>query len=125
MGENTRLRESTRSPPLLVTKLNAPPQREQTVRRDRLLDRLRPAAGVKLTVIAAPAGCGKTTLLGTWRDIEAPQRPVAWLTIDEGDNDPVVLWSHLLEALRRVSLDIDPSSPASVGAARIVSIVGR
>jgi LuxR family maltose regulon positive regulatory protein len=70
--------------------------------RGRLLERLRPKPGVKLTVLAAPAGCGKTTLLGMWRDIEARRRAVAWVTLDEGDNDPVVLWSHVLEALRRV-----------------------
>src|SRR5207247_8264775 len=89
-------------PALLMTKLHPPPSREQTVARERLVERLRPGDGVKLTVIAAPAGCGKTTLLGMWRDVEATVRPVAWVTLDEGDNDPVVLWSHLLEALRRV-----------------------
>src|SRR5690349_20722577 len=89
-------------PRLLLTKLHPPPRREQTVVRDRLVQRLRPRMGVKLTVVAAPAGCGKTTLLGAWREAEASLRPVAWVTVDEGDNDPVVLWSHVLEALRRV-----------------------
>jgi ATP/maltotriose-dependent transcriptional regulator MalT len=80
---------------------------------------------MKLTVVAAPAGCGKTTLLGTWRDAEAAVKPVAWLTIDEGDNDPVVLWSHLLEALRRAAPDLGTSLPESVGAPRSVEVVAR
>ena len=40
-----------------------------------------------------PAGYGKTTLLAAWREAEAARKPVAWLTLDEGHNDPVVLWS--------------------------------
>jgi LuxR family maltose regulon positive regulatory protein len=92
--------------------------------RDRLLERLGPAAGVKLLLVAAPAGCGKTTLLGMWRELESVRCPVAWLTLDEGDNDPVVLWSHVLEALRRVCPALDDAvAPERVGAARIVDVV--
>ena len=112
------------APPLLMTKLHPPPRREQTVARDRLVERLGPKPGVRLTVVAAPAGCGKTTLLGTWRDVEASSRPIAWVTLDEGDNDPVVLWSHVLEALGRVCPGVGLSAaPASVGAARIVDVL--
>ena len=60
--------------------------------------------------MAAPAGCGKTTLLGTWRELEQTARPVAWLSLDEGDNDPVVLWSYVLAALRGVCPALDVSS---------------
>jgi len=90
-----------RTPALVLTKLHPPPRREQSVARERLAERLRPRSGVRLTVVAAPAGCGKTTLLGMWHDAEASRRSVAWVTVDERDNDPVVLWSHVLEALRR------------------------
>lgn len=79
---------------------------------------------MKLTVVAAPAGCGKTTLLGTWRDVEGT-RPVAWLTIDEGDNDPVALWLHVIEALRRVRPEAVEAVPAPASAARIVDVVVR
>src|SRR5262249_11311297 len=101
---------------LLVTKLHPPPRREQTVARGRLVERLRATPGVKLTVVAAPAGSGKTTLLGAWREFEQETRPVAWLTLDDGDNDPVVLWSYVLAALRSVvpTLDVS-SSPERVG----------
>ena len=117
MTETTRLREPPpRSPPLLVTKLHPPPEREHTVARDRLFDRLRAGPGIKVTVIAAPAGYGKTTLLGGWRDSEATARPVAWLSLDEGDNDPVVLWSYVLEALRGAYPDLHvPASPEEFG----------
>jgi LuxR family transcriptional regulator, maltose regulon positive regulatory protein len=89
------------SPPLVVTKLDPPAAREQTVVRERLLERLQPGPGVKLIVVAAPAGSGKTTLLGMWREAETGSRPVAWLTLEKDDNDPVVLWAHALEALRQ------------------------
>jgi ATP/maltotriose-dependent transcriptional regulator MalT len=125
MGEATRPREPARSAPLLITKLHPPPRREQTLARDRLVERLRPRVGVKLTVVAAPAGCGKTTLLGMWRDVEATVRPVAWVTLDEGDNDPLVLWSYLLEALRRVCPGIDYPLPTSVGAPHSVEVLLR
>jgi LuxR family maltose regulon positive regulatory protein len=120
-----RLREPARSAPLLITKLHPPPRREQTIARDRLVERLGLSAGVKLTVVAAPAGCGKTTLLGMWRDVEATARPVAWVTLDDGDNDPVVLWSHALEALRRASPGIDSSLPALVDAPHLVDVALR
>jgi LuxR family maltose regulon positive regulatory protein len=110
-------------PAFLETKLHPPPVRPQTVMRDRLLERLVAAAGPKLVLVAAPAGCGKTTLLGNWRELEAGHRPVAWLTLDQGDNDPVVLWTHVLEALRRICPAIDASVvPEQVGAVRIVDV---
>jgi LuxR family maltose regulon positive regulatory protein len=90
-AQATDLRTPETQSQLLLTKLHPPPQREQTVVRGRLVERLQPRAGVKLTVVAAPAGCGKTTLLGAWREAEARRRPVAWVTLDEGDNDAVVL----------------------------------
>jgi LuxR family maltose regulon positive regulatory protein len=71
--------------------------------RDDLLQRLGAGAGLGLTVVACPAGFGKTSLLAAWYQAEAPRRAMAWLTMDKDDNDPAVLWSYLLEALRRVS----------------------
>jgi ATP/maltotriose-dependent transcriptional regulator MalT len=113
-----------RPPALVRTKLHPPPRRAQTVVRDRLLERLRPRAEVKLTLVAAPPGYGKTTLLGMWREVEATTRPIAWLTLDKGDNDPVVLWWHVLEALRGVCPGIGvSSSPHTVGGARLEDIV--
>src|SRR5262245_19562866 len=122
---HTTRREPVGSRRLLVTKLQPPVHREQVVVRRRLVERIRPGTGVKLTVIAAPAGCGKTTLLGMWRDAESLRRPVAWLTLDEGDNDAVVLWSHVLEALRRVNPQIGRSVPAPANSSSVVDVVVR
>ena len=111
-------------PSVLLTKLYPPAVRDQTLARDRLLERLRGGSGCRLTLVAAPAGCGKTTLLAVWREVEATQKLVGWLTLDEGDNDPVVLWSHAIEALRRVCPAVGESiSPEVVGAAPIVDVV--
>ena len=86
------------------------------VQRARLQEQLRAALGAKLVVLAAPAGYGKSTLLATACELGELAGPVAWLTLDKEDDDPVVLWSYLLEALRRAcpALEI-PSSPESVG----------
>jgi LuxR family maltose regulon positive regulatory protein len=120
----TQAREPAAAPLLLMTKLHPPPRREHTVDRDRLVERLRAPPGIKLTVVAAPAGCGKSTLLGTWRELEESARPVAWLTLDDGDNDPVVLWSYVLAALRRVRPGLGNGvSPGLVSVARIVDVV--
>jgi LuxR family transcriptional regulator, maltose regulon positive regulatory protein len=117
-------REELREPSVLLTKLHPPALRNQTVARERLLKRLQPKRGVRLVVVAAPAGSGKTTLLGTWREAEATRRAIGWVSLDEGDNDPVVLWSHVLEALRRACPTLEtPRGPDVVGAARIIDSV--
>jgi LuxR family maltose regulon positive regulatory protein len=117
-------REEHDRPALLLTKLYPPAARTQTIVRERLLERLRPEPGVRLILVAAPAGSGKTTLLGAWREAEAERRMVAWVSLDEGDNDPVVLWSHVLESLRRACPTLEiRRGPELVGAARIADTV--
>lgn len=111
------------STPLLLTKLHPPTVRNQWVVRDRLLERLRAEPGVKLTVVVAPAGSGKTTLLGTWLQIETARRPVAWVSVDEGDDDPTVFWSYVLESLRRACPALEAVRiPEQLGPARIVDV---
>jgi len=120
MASRTARAGQTASPPLVVTKLDPPAAREQTVARERLLERLQPGPGLKLIVVAAPAGSGKTTLLGKWREGEAGVRPVAWLTLEKEDNDPVVLWAHALEALRNACPGLSETlSPESLDEGRI------
>src|SRR5271165_2826040 len=119
-----RVQQGTERPILVGTKLHPPPVREQTIPRERLLERLRSGSDRRLTLVACPAGFGKTTLLAAWREIEASQKPVAWLTLDEGDNDPVVLWSYAIEALCRVCPGIGQSvSAETAGAAPIFEVV--
>jgi LuxR family maltose regulon positive regulatory protein len=84
--------------PVISSKVQ-PPVRRRRVSRPRLLA-LCSGARRKLTVIRAPAGWGKSTLLAEWHATEAGSRRFAWLTLDRGDNDPVRFWSYLIEALR-------------------------
>jgi LuxR family transcriptional regulator, maltose regulon positive regulatory protein len=84
---------------VIETKLVAPPVRPGTVVRGALLDRLAGAGASSVVGIFAPAGYGKTTLLAQL--IAREQRPVAWVSLDEGDNDPVVLLLHVAVAVDR------------------------
>jgi LuxR family maltose regulon positive regulatory protein len=87
---------------LLRSKLYVPPVRAEWVSRPRLIERLNSGLHRKLTLISAPAGFGKTTLLAGWihsagTDGHAPS--IAWLSLDEGDNDPARFWAYALAAL--------------------------
>ncbi len=89
-------------PPLLSTKLHAPRPRREMVDRRRLTDRAA-ASLPPLTLVSAPAGFGKTTLLTDWcADADRHGRSVAWLSLDERDNDPTLFWSYLLAAFATV-----------------------
>ncbi len=91
-------------PTLLTTKLFVPPARAHLVDRPRLFDRLQSGLRGKLTLIAAPAGCGKTTLLSAWRATVAPPAPLcAWVSLDPTDNDPLRFWSYVIAALDGVA----------------------
>jgi LuxR family transcriptional regulator, maltose regulon positive regulatory protein len=68
-----------------------------------LLNQLDAGPARKLTLIGAPAGYGKTTLLNQWRRAEESNRPFAWVSLDKQDNDPIRLWRHIVEALHRVT----------------------
>jgi LuxR family transcriptional regulator, maltose regulon positive regulatory protein len=82
--------------------LRAPlPRPEQIVRRG-LLEFLHDALERKVSIISAPTGYGKTTLLAHWRQVEEADLSFAWVSLDEQDNDPVRLWRHIVESLRRV-----------------------
>jgi len=88
----------------LETKFHIPPWREGGVTRPRLLERLQSGLGEcrKLTLVSAPAGYGKTTLIAEWlRTIEDDSR-VAWLSLDESDNDPLRFFGYWLASLRRL-----------------------
>jgi ATP/maltotriose-dependent transcriptional regulator MalT len=77
---------------LLSTKLHAPGARPGFVSRSRLTERLDEALGRGLVLVCAPAGYGKTALLAGWA--RHRERPVAWLSLDAGDNDPARFWRH-------------------------------
>ena len=93
--------------PLLETKLHAPRRREGLVERPRLTDRLAEATLPSLTLVAAPAGFGKTTLLAEWLSPDGPEgHPTAWLSLDPGDNDPTLFWTYVVTALRSIVPDV-------------------
>jgi len=90
--------------PLLTTKLYIPPLRPNVVSRSRLIERLNEGLHRKLTLISAPAGFGKTTLLSAW--VEGIDRQVAWLSLDEGDGDPARFLTYLVAALQTIAPNI-------------------
>jgi LuxR family maltose regulon positive regulatory protein len=92
------------STPILATKLYVTPPQAKVVLRHRLIKRLNEGLHRKLTLVSAPAGFGKTTLLGGW--LAGRERPAAWLSLDEGDNDPTRFLAYLVAALRTVAADI-------------------
>jgi LuxR family maltose regulon positive regulatory protein len=89
------------STPILATKLYVPPPRPEAVLRPRLIERLDDGLHRNLTLVSAPAGFGKTTLLGGW--VATLPRPAAWLSLDEGDNNPTRFLAYLVAALRTIA----------------------
>jgi LuxR family maltose regulon positive regulatory protein len=91
---------------ILATKLYIPQPRSKIVPRTRLIERLNEgtSSGSKLTLISAPAGFGKTTLVSEW--IAGCGRSAAWLSLDEGDNDPTRFLTYLIAALQTIKANI-------------------
>ena len=88
------------STPILATKLYVPVPRPKIVLRPHLIDQLNKGLHRKLTIISAPAGFGKTTLVSEW--VASCERPVAWLSLEEGDNDPTRFLTYLITALQTI-----------------------
>ena len=103
--------------PVLATKLFVPPPRSQAVARPRLIAQLNAGlrSGRKLTLVSAPAGFGKSTILSEWvaeiRQRE-PQMRVAWLSLEASDNDPVRFLGYLVAALQQADAGIGAEAPA-------------
>jgi ATP/maltotriose-dependent transcriptional regulator MalT len=92
---------------LLAIKLCASRRRYVFLPRPRLCERLGEGMGRRLTLISAPAGFGKTTLLSQWfTALSSDQWPVGWLSLDEVDNDPSRFWTYFIAALRKVHPDV-------------------
>src|SRR3954463_12888435 len=90
------------STPILATKLYIPPPRPKAVLRPRLVERLNEGLrhNRKLTLIAAPAGFGKTTLLSAW--LTGCGRKAAWLSLDQADSDPIRFLTYFVAALQKI-----------------------
>ena len=89
--------------PLLETKLYIPRWRPGLVPRPRLIERLDQGTQGKLTLVSAPAGFGKTTLLAEWLAARAAgERAAAWVSLDQRDTDPALFWAYFVTALQAV-----------------------
>jgi len=89
---------------LLATKFHIPPVPPQPVRRERLIAELNKSTGVKLTLISAPAGFGKTTLVSMWA--RQVSMPVVWLSLDKDDNDLARFLAYIITAFQKIQADI-------------------
>ena len=86
--------------PLIATKLYVPKLQRGLVTRPRLIAHLRRGADTKLTLVSAPAGFGKTTLIADWLgETSDDDRSVAWLSLDPVDNEPSSFWTYVVSTL--------------------------
>ena len=105
---------------ILTTKLYIPPPPSNLVFRPRLIEKLNQGIESKVTLISAPAGFGKTTLLSEYA--ASCDLPLAWYSLDDGDNDPVLFITYLISALQTIEQNIgkgilnllDLSQPSSI-----------
>ena len=100
--------------PILRTKLFAPRPGPAVIPRERLNRRLDEALGRRLVLVSAPAGFGKTTAVARWLDERG--QPAAWLSVEEGDQDPIRFWAHVVAALNELPDVSVPESSAIVQA---------
>src|SRR5215207_6391928 len=112
-----RPRQITSTDPLLSTKLSLPSARSSLVARPRLSERLEEGLGRKLTLVSAPAGFGKTTLLSMWLAASyGSGRSVAWLSLDPADNDSALFWRYFVTAVDQLRPGSGETALALLGA---------
>ena len=110
--------------PLLATKLHAPRRRPGVVQRQRLGNRLAAAEAASVTLVSAPAGFGKTTLLAEWfctPDNEGSATP--WLSLDSADNDPAVFWTYAIAAIQTAAPQVGASALIALQASQPLTTV--
>ncbi len=108
---------------LIETKLRAPVLRDGLVTRDRLLKALDGALATRLVVLSAPAGFGKSTLLGQWIGaLRARGAAVAWLALDSGDDELGRFLTYLVAALRRADPQLAEGVPALLESSPVLPV---
>ena len=107
---------------LLATKLHVPRPRPDLVPRPQLAERLDRGLARGLVLVCAPAGYGKTVLLADWA--RRGQQPVAWLSLDAGDNDPARFWRHAVAALDQMRPGLAERVGPAARAARAFVVPG-
>jgi LuxR family maltose regulon positive regulatory protein len=91
------------APVVLSTKLDGPHASDRILSRAALVEALEQGVRGKLTLLSAPAGWGKTTVLAQWIASQGSSHRIAWLGLDRADNDPAQFWGYLIAALRRTA----------------------
>src|SRR6266487_6252521 len=109
-------------PDLLVTKFTVPPVRSMLLQRSHLLTVIDHSRSFPLTLLSASAGFGKTTLLSAWASQSTSQ--VAWLTLDEQDNDPARFWAYVIAALRHSGSPVGEAALAMLQAPHPSQLTG-
>src|SRR5512134_1705583 len=106
---------------VLSTKLYIPPLHASLVRRTRLVQVLEHGyqTGKRVTLVSAPAGFGKTTVIREWITATEPGKPFGWLSLDDGDNDPVRFLIYLVSAIQKVNAEIGKTIRASLNSSQI------
>ena len=137
MGAARTVERALMGAPLVQTKLHMPGARAGTVPRPRLADRLARGLTAKLTLVSAPAGFGKSTMLAQWlaQTGHVPDGPaVAWVSLDEHDDEVGRFWSYVVAALARVSDTVHadelpllqgPSSASEAATASLLNALGE
>jgi LuxR family maltose regulon positive regulatory protein len=115
------------STPILATKLYIPPACPELVPRPHLIERLNESLRRKLTLISAPAGFGKTTLVSSWicqkgAGGEQEDGQVAWVSLDERDNDPAQFWHYVIAALQTIDAGLGETVQATLESSQLPSL---
>jgi LuxR family maltose regulon positive regulatory protein len=106
--------------PLLYTKLRVPSTTPALLSRPRLTSQLKLRPDGLLTLLSAPAGFGKTTLVASW--FKQQSQPVAWLTLDEQDNDPILFWRYFIAALQGVDDRLGGQAQSALATPSLVAL---
>jgi len=106
---------------VLSTKLYIPPIHSSLVRRPRLVQVFENGyqTGKCVTLVSAPAGFGKTTIIREWLTATEPGKPFGWLSLDDGDNDPVRFLIYLVSAIQKINAEIGKTILASLNSSQI------
>jgi len=104
---------------LLTTKLNIPQLTVALVPRPRLYERLYEGLTRKLTLVSAPAGFGKSTLVTSW--LSESDQPAAWFSLDQGDNDPARFWTYLIAAIQTIHQEMGVEARQIINAPQLRS----
>src|SRR5215468_5269848 len=125
-GPASRMSTVPTGDPLMIAKFDMPEPVPRILLRPRLVDRVATGIAGRLTLLCAPAGTGKTTLLRSWLSCAPAPGPVVWINLDDGDRQPGVFWAYLLAALSRAGVSVAgvdrPERPDWLGPSFLVQL---